>query len=177
MDNQAAQAVLMIVIVLIALAVGLSPVLALLVYIIFQNSKRKRIYARILSTRADVIGDKRWFRARYASQPRFDSWIKIMPWEGAGLLVVVTGSVLFLGETNSGTPLTLQFAPGNSAIHWLGKCPFPNGAISWLRIDTANQKHYLSSETGLLVFGSDKSTRALFNEATRSFAGLGAPNS
>src|SRR5712691_572100 len=119
MNDEGVQAIVIISIVLILLAIVLSPVLALWVYIILQNSKRKRIRERILNTRGDMIGHKRWFPARYASQQRFDSWFKILPWEGAGILVTVTGSVLFVGETFAGTPLTLQFAPGNSSIHWL----------------------------------------------------------
>jgi len=176
MNNEGLQAVAIVVVVVAALALALSPVIALWVYVIFQNSKRKKIRERILSSRRDVIGDKRWFLVRYAAQPRFDSWFKIFPWEGAGIMVVVSGSVLFLGETLSGTPLTLQLAPGNSRINWLGKCPWPNGAVSWLRFDTADQKHYFSSETGILIFGSHKSTKALYDEANRCFGSPAAQN-
>lgn len=101
---------------------------------------------------------------------------KFFPWEGAGIMVVVTGSVLVLGETMSGTPLTLQFAPGNSRINWLGKCPWPNGAVSWLSFDTAAQKHYFSSETGIFVFGSHNSTKVLYDEANRYFGSPAAQN-
>ncbi len=176
MNNQSLQSIVVIAVVLVLLVVALSPVIALWVYVIFQNSKRKKIRARILSARREVIGDKRWLAARYASEPRFNSWFKIFPWEGAGIMVMVTGSVLFLGETFSGTPVTLQFSPGNSRINWLGKCPWPNGAISWLRFDTADQKHYFSSETGALIFGSHKSTKALYDEANRCFGGPTAQN-
>ena len=169
MNHEGLQSIVIVVVVVLLLALALSPVVTLFAYVIFQNSKRRKIREQILSSRRDVIGDKRWFPARYASQPRFDSWFKIFPWEGAGIMVVVTGSVLFLGETLSGTPVTLQFAPGNSRISWLGKCPWPNGAVSWLRFDTAAEKHYFSSETGVFIFGSHKSTRALYDEANRYF--------
>jgi hypothetical protein len=176
MNNNSMQTIVTIVIALLVLAVALTPLIALLIYVFYQNSKRKKIRARILSARRDVIGSKRWLPARYASEPRFNSWFKIFPWEGAGIMVIVTGSVLFLGETLSGTPLTLQFSPGNSRINWLGKCPWPNGAISWLRFDTASEKHYFSSETGPLVFGSHKSTKALYDEANTYFGGATAQN-
>lgn len=176
MNDDSLQAVFTVVVVLIVLALALSPVIALWAYIIFQNSKRRKIRERILSSRRDVIGNKRWFPARYASQTRFDSWFKIFPWEGAGIMVVASGSALFLGETMSGAPLTLQFAPGNSRINWLGKCPWPNGAVSWLRFDTADQKHYFSSETGVFIFGSHNSTKALYDEANRYFGSPAAQN-
>jgi hypothetical protein len=169
MNSESAQSIVIIVILLIVLAIVLSPVVALWIYIFYQNSKRKRIRERLLATHRDLIGNKRWFPARYASQPRFDSWFKILPWEAAGILVTVTGSVLFLGETFSGTPLMLQFAPGNSSMHWLGKCPWPNGAVSWFRFDTADQKHYFSSETGVMIFGSHGSTKAIYDEANKNF--------
>jgi hypothetical protein len=176
MDNQGVEGLVTIVIALVAIAVGLSPVIALWIYIFYQNGKRKRIRARVLAARADVIGNKHWLPARYASAPRFDSFFKILPWEGAGILVMAPGSVLFLGETNSGTPLTLQFAPGNSRLNWLGKCPFPNGAVSWCSFDTQNEKHYFSSETGILIFGSHNSTKALYDQSNASFAAHSAPN-
>src|SRR5712671_3152706 len=173
MNNEGLQSIVTIVVVVVVLTIALIPVVALLIYVVYQNEKRKKIRARILSARGDLIGNKRWLPARYASEPRFNAWFKIFPWEGAGIMVVVTGSVLFLGETFSGTPLTLQFSPGNSSINWLGKCPWPNGAVSWLRFDTAGEKHYFSSETGPLVFGSHKSTKALYDEASRYFGTTG----
>ena len=172
MKSDDIQVIIGILIGLFAIAVFLIPVIALWVYIILQNGKRKRIRERIVAARADLIGNKRWFPARYASQPRFDSWVKILPWEAAGILVTVTGSVLFLGETFSGTPITLQFAPGNSRINWLGKCPWPNGAVSWLRFDTADGNHYFSSETGVMIFGSHGSTKAIYDEASRNFGAV-----
>ena len=171
MNNESVQTIVTIAVALVVLLIAGSPVVTLFVYVVYQNSKRKKIRARILSARRDVIGDKHWLPARYASEPRFNSWFKIFPWEGAGIMVIVTGSVLFLGETLSGKPLTLQFSPGNSRLNWLGKTPWPNGAISWLRFDTAAEKHYFSSETGPLVFGSHKSTKALYDEANRYFGG------
>jgi hypothetical protein len=174
--NEGAQTILIIVVVLMVLALAISPVIAVWVYIILQNGKRKRIRERILNSRRDMIGNHRWFPARYASQPRFDSMFKIMPWEGAGILLVVAGSVLFLGETFSGTPVVLQFAPGNSRIAWLGKCPWPNGAVSWLRFDTADQKHYFTSETGIMIFGSHGTTKAIYDEANRNFGAPAAQN-
>jgi hypothetical protein len=176
MNNEGLQTVVIVIVVLVLLALALSPVVALWVYVIFQNGKRRKIRERILASHRDVIGDKRWFPVRYASEPRFNTWFKIFPWEGAGIMVVVIGSVLFLGETLSSTPITLQFAPGNARINWLGKCPWPNGAVSWLRFDTADQKHYFSSETGVFIFGSHKSTKALYDEANRCFGAPAARN-
>ena len=88
MNSPDAQALITIIILLFVFAIILTPIIALWVYIILQNGKRKRIRERILAARSDVIGNKRWFPARYAGQQRFDSFFKILPWEGAGIFVV-----------------------------------------------------------------------------------------
>jgi hypothetical protein len=119
-----------------------------------------------------VIGNKAWFPVRYASEPRFKSFFKIFPWEGAGILVTAPGSALFLGQTSSGQ-VNLQFAAGNSTVNWLGKAPWPNGAVSWFYFATIAEKQYFSSETGVMVFGSHKSTKAIYDEVSKSFLVVG----
>lgn len=176
MDDDGLKAIILIVIIFALIAMVLLPFLFIWIYIFYQNSKRKKIVQGILASRADLIGTKRWFPARYASQSKFDSLLKFFPWNGAGIVVIVPGSVLFLGETMSGTPLTLQFSPGNSRINWLGKCPWPNGLVSWLSFDTADQKHYFSSETGIFIFGSHQTTKAIYDEANCNFGAPAAQN-
>src|SRR5438128_6176584 len=114
MNNEGAQALITVIILLFVFAIILTPIIALWVYIILQNGKRKRIRERILAARSDVIGKKRWFPARYAGQQRFDSFFKILPWEGGGIFVVVLGSVVWVGEMIYGTPVTVHFGSGNS---------------------------------------------------------------
>jgi len=176
MNNDAFQGMIAIVVILLLIALAFTPVITIWILVFYNNSKRKKMRQRILNSRADIISNKRWFPARYASQERFDSFFKFFPWNGAGIVVVAPGSVLFLGETMSGKPITLQFAPGNSRINWLVKCPWPNGMISWLRFDTASEKHYFSSETGLMVFGSHGSTKAIYEEANHYFGAPAAQN-
>ncbi|HKO35576.1 MAG TPA: hypothetical protein VJV21_03795 [Pyrinomonadaceae bacterium] len=176
MDGDSLQVIVAIILIIAFILLAVTPVIAIWIYIFYQNSKRKKIVQRMLAGRADLIGTKRWFPARYASQQKFDSLLKFFPWNGAGVIIVVPGSVMFLGETLSGTPLTLQFAPGNSRINWLGKCPWPNGMLSWLRFDTADQKHYFSSETGLFIFGSHQTTKAIYDEANQNFGAPAAQN-
>jgi hypothetical protein len=171
MSDDGIQAVVTVVILLVCLAAIFIPLAAFFVYVVFQTSKRKRIQARMLTTHRELVGNHPWLPARYASKPRFDSWLKIFPWEGAGVLVFAPGSVLFLGETNSGTPVNIQFAPSNSTLNWIGKTPFPNGAVSWFMFTMADRQDYFSSETGAFVFGSHNSTKQLYDEAYRSFSG------
>jgi hypothetical protein len=175
MSNDETNILAVVVVVLVILAVVV-PVTSIYVYAFYQNSQRQKLYARILSSRADLIGTNRWFHVRYASQSRFNALIKIFPWESAGIIVAAPTSVLFLSETSSGAPITLQFAPSNSRINWLGKSPWPNGAVSWIRFDTAHEKHYFSSDTGALIFGSHGSTKTIYDEANRNFGAPAAQN-
>ncbi len=96
------EAIVGILIGLFTIGVIMVPVGALWVYIILQNGKRKRIRERILAVHANLVGNKRWFPVRYASQPRFEAMLKILPWDTAGLLIVAPGGVLFLGENLAG---------------------------------------------------------------------------
>ena len=121
MDGDALQAIVAIIFIIALILLAVTPVIGIWIYVFYQNSKRKKIVQRILASRADLIDNKRWFPARYASQQKFDTPIKFLPWDGAGIVIVVPGSVLFLGESFSGAPLTLQFAPGNSRLNWLGQ--------------------------------------------------------
>lgn len=172
MGNDDAQIIITIVILLFALAGLFVPLTIFFIYVFFQTSKRKRIRERMLSTQALLVGAHHWLPVRYASEPRFKSWFKIFPWEGAGILVLAPGSVTFLGETNSGTAVNLQFAPGNATVNWIGKTPFPNGAVSWFDFMTASGRHYFSSETGAFVFGSHRSTKEAFDRASESFGSV-----
>jgi hypothetical protein len=162
--------ILEIIGLLVFLGILLIPFLVFITYVFFQNAKRKRIRARIATSYSQLIGNSRTVPVRYASQPRFRSWWKVFPWEGAGVLVPANGVVTFVGEQLNGAAINLQFASNATQATWLGKCPWPNGAVSWFALETQGQKHYFTSETGPFVFGSNNSTRAAFDDCSSSFA-------
>lgn len=169
MNNEDAQAIFFVIVLIVVLAITLVPFALFIGYVLFQEQKRDRIRTSILRDRGQLIGNHKWLPVRYASEPRFKALFKIFPWEGAGILVNAPGSALFLGQMLSGSPVMLQFAPVNSTLNWLGKAPWPNGAVSWFYFATASEKHYFSSETGVLVFGSHKSTKAIYDAANNTF--------
>ena len=164
------ETIIEIVVLLVVLGMMLVPFIAFFGYVIYQNGKRKRIREQVQKAYGHMIGNSTALPVRYASERHFRSWIKIFPWQGTGLLVPSKGVVTFVGEQLNGTPLNLQFSPGDSTVSWLGKCPFPNGAVSWFVFDLKGEKHYFTSETGIFVFGSKNSTRSAFDESHNSFA-------
>ena len=175
MNDEGAQAILAALALIAILLIVSIPFVLFLGYTIFQKRKRDQTRAVILRDQQQLVGNNPWFPVRYASERRFKSLFKIFPWECAGILVTLPGSALFLGPTSAGSSLRLQFAPGNSTLNWQGKAPFPNGAVSWFYFATPIEKHYLSSETGLLIFGSNNSTRTIYEEVRKSFLAHSAP--
>jgi hypothetical protein len=157
-----------IIALLFGLAVVLLPFAGFFVYVFYQNSRRKRIRERILREAGQFVGDHRWHPVRYASEARFKAFFKIFPWEGTGVVVVAPAMLHFVGETFSGGRIELQLTPANSRLNWLGKCPWPNGAVSWFEAVTAAQgKHYFTSETGAFIIGSHATTKAIYDEVVR----------
>ena len=163
------ETIIQIIFILVLLGMFLVPFLLFFIYVFYQNSKRKRIRERTSNTYAHMIGNGQAIPVRYASEPRFKLWFKIFPWEGTGLIVPAPGCITFIGEKMNGVPLNLQFVPGQSNILWLGKSPWPNGAVSWFAFDVQGLKHYFSSETGAFVFGSHASTKSAYEDSYRSF--------
>lgn len=163
--NDDVQVVVTFVLLLFLLALFLLPFLIFFVYVFFQNSKRKRIRENVQTTQQQLIAGGQSVAVRYASEPRFKAFLKIFPWEGAGLLATQSGNVIFLGEMLNGTPLNIRFPQGQATLRWLGKCPWPNGAVSWFEFDLGGEKHFFTSETGAFVFGSNKSTKAAYDLA------------
>src|ERR1700730_10428436 len=104
MNSDDTQTIITVIVLLFALAALFIPLLLFFVYVFYQTSKRRSIRQRMLSTQPQLVGNRRWLPVRYASEPRFKSWFKIFPWEGAGILVLTPGSLNFLGETYSGPP-------------------------------------------------------------------------
>ena len=171
--NDDIQTVVEIVILLFFVGLMLIPFALFLGYVFYQNSKRKKIRERTRQAFGQLIADSNTVPVRYCSERHFKSWLKIFPWEGTGLIVPGNGVVTFVGEKLNGVSLNLQFGQGDSTVSWLGKCPFPNGAVSFFAFDRRGEKHYFTSETGVFVFGSHKSTKAAFDESQRSFATSG----
>jgi hypothetical protein len=169
--NDEAQTIVAAVALLAMLFLLLAPFLLFFIYVFYQTGKRKRIRDQIQRTQQQWLAGRVCIPVRYASEPRFKAWFKIFPWEGSGILVTSPGNVMFLGELLSGTPLNLRFANGQAEIRWLGKCPWPNGAVSWFQFSVAGQNHFFTSETGAFIIGSNNTTKAAYDEAQRGLAG------
>src|ERR1044072_2998547 len=174
MNSSDAEAIVLVIVLIAVVAALFVPLTLFFGYAFCRKGKREQTRAAIVRDQQQLIGSNRWFPVRYASELRFKSFFKIFPWEGAGVIIVMPGRALFLGHNFSG-PVQLQFAPANSPVNWLGKAPFPNGAVSWFYFETPAWKHYFSSETGVLIFGSNRSTKAIYEDVRSGFLATSAP--
>jgi hypothetical protein len=88
MNNEDAQAIFFVIVLLVVLAITFVPFALFIGYVLFQKHKRDRIRTTILRDRRQLIGNHKWLPIRYASESRFKAFFKIFPWEGAGILVI-----------------------------------------------------------------------------------------
>ncbi len=146
------------------------PIFALFGYMFFNYFRRKSIQKSLLANNNQLAANSQHHFVRYSSEAKFKSFIKFFPWNGAGVLFCQKGRAIFIGKTISGKPLQMEFNPTNSRPNWQGMDILKNGVVTWMDFDTANGKHYFTSETGFFVFGSESSTRKIAEDAQASLA-------
>ncbi len=146
------------------------PLFSIFGYMIFNYFRRRSIQKSMLTANNALATTSRHHFVRYSSEKKFKSFIKFFPWNGAGVLFCQKGRTIFIGKTISGKPLQMEFNPTNSRPNWQGMDILKNGVVTWMDFDTANGKHYFTSETGFFVFGSESSTRKIAEDAQASLA-------
>jgi hypothetical protein len=156
--------------IIVILGAILLPIIGLFGYMFFNYLKRKSIQKSILKVNNALVANSRHHFVRYSSEKKFKSIIKFFPWNGAGVLFCQKGSILFVGKTIFGKPLQFEFNPTNCRPNWKGMDFLKNGVVTWMDFDTASGKHYFTSETGFLVFGSESSTRKIAEDVQASLA-------
>jgi hypothetical protein len=153
-----------IVVLVVVVAVFIVAVGALAAYVLYLNGQRGKIRARLLAEFQESVSKGRWFPLRFSSQTRFKSIYKIFPWEGAGIVVILPTELRFVGETSRGKRIDLRLAPGETGVKWLGNRHwFLNALLSWFEVQTAAGESWnFTSETGPFIFGSEATTREIF---------------
>jgi hypothetical protein len=149
------------IVILVVLAGICLPIFGVFGYMVFNLFRRKSIQKSLLNENNALAANSRHHFVRYSSEAKFKSFLKFFPWNGAGVLFCRRGQIVFVGKTISGKPLQLEFNPTNSRPNWKGMDILLNGAVTWFDFDTADGKHYFTSETGFFVFGSKKSTEKI----------------
>ena len=143
----------------------------LLSYVIWNHLQRKRIVDDVMINHSRDLFNGVVFPVRYSRRERFRKTWKILPWEGAGCLAIKEEGLVFIGKTLKGISVGFSLPWNACTIEWVGKKIMKNGAIDWLLV-TSNQDPtkslYITSETGIFIFGSKESTKRIFNEVNRA---------
>jgi len=129
-----------------------------LAYVGAQTRKRKKIQSMLMA--APTTDGTRQFPIRWAGSKGFNSWLKVFPWEGSGVLRLTPAGVELDGATNGGKPLAVRISTDAEA-HWVGRA-FKNGATAWFKVVDGGEEHYFTSETGNTIANTGRDTQAIF---------------
>ncbi len=106
----------------------------------------------------------------YFSQP-LPHWADRLHWvdyEAVGALFITRDEVIFVGSTvRSHEPIQIHFEPLSTELRWAGR-KLPKGMVYtmvlWLEMSQNSERHYFTSETGILHTGSKTKTREVFQK-------------
>lgn len=162
--------IILVVGIIVGMLMGLLAASPIILYAQNKANERKNIQEEILKAKTSLLGQGHWFPVRYCSETRFRKWLKIFPWESTGILFVGDTQVIFFCSFLSWRNLELKFNIEDSKVKWIGRKVWPNGVLSWLVIGLQGEKHYFTSETGALIFGSKVTTRKIYDEVSKAFS-------
>lgn len=172
MQGSQANAIVEIIIALIAFLGFFGLFGAFIIYAVVKTKKRKRMQAGLTAQmgggavtaganmdQANVSDDgAQILPVKYASEKKFNAFIKLFPWEASGVLRITDRQIMFQGATESGSrPINILFDPSHARTKWIG-IKLINGATSWFELEQAGSKHYFTAETGVTVFGTQSGT-------------------
>ncbi|MGD2248509.1 MAG: hypothetical protein PVF58_08880 [Candidatus Methanofastidiosia archaeon] len=144
------------------------PFILFFIYFFRKRAKeREKTRENIIETKADYLSQGRWFPVRYCSENRFKKILKLFPWEATGILVIKDTEIKFFCNVLAWENLELTFDSERGKTAWIGKNIWPNGVTSWFFIDSDDKKHYFTSETGAFIFGSENTTRRIYDEVKK----------
>lgn len=84
---------------------------------------------------------------RFASDSRFRSWLKFVPWDATGTLRLTSENILFEGQGDRGRNVRLSFPRGACRVHYLPNNFFRDGGVSWLFIEDGLHRYYFTAES------------------------------
>lgn len=115
------------------------------------------------------MGDGEAFFVRHASEQNLADRSRAFAGDSFGVLTVMPHGVAYRAESAEGTPVSVEFLPGQARTEWVGRRVM-NGAWSWFAITAGGQTHYFSSAERASVFGSRRLTRKIHDAALARLA-------
>ena len=139
----------------------------IIIYAIVDHQRRKAARERILRKHLKMSSISQvpdnYYPIRYSNDYRFNSFLKIFPWSGAGWIIIERNGCTFLSEHNYDV-IIKKFNKTRTEIIWTGIKFIKNGGVSWFTIIDEGRKYHFTGETGFLIFGSEKNTIEIFQK-------------
>lgn len=121
---------------------------------------RNQLYKKLINSCKEENVEHDWYKVRFSSEGNFAKWLKLVPWDGNGLLVIKRNNIsLYCSLQNE---VNITFDKKITVINWIGKKDWRNGVFSWFQIKKDNKCMYFTSETGFSGVNSEKSTKEIF---------------
>lgn len=127
---------------------------------------RNQLYRRLINSYIEKNVGYDWYKVRFSSEGHFIKWLKLVPWDGNGLLVMKNNNVSLLFSLQE--EMNKTFDKKKIHLKWVGRKNWHNGAFSWFCIEEEGKQIYFTSETGFSGLNSDKSTKEIFKSAEKS---------
>jgi hypothetical protein len=149
----------------VGLAVVFLACAPMVILALFAKRRRLQTYERLMRNIPATDETDASIPVRFASAKRFDKLCKFFAWERCGILRIGHDNVTFHTGFSSGTDLSLAFDPSTSQVAWLGRYNVLSGdPLSWVIISKAGKRHYFTSETGISILGSKRTTKVLYEK-------------
>jgi len=158
-----------IALLLISLLVTLVLVGGLAVYAVRMARQRRRIQRHLFEAWGGTIPHHECFAVRLCDPARFRRFWKFFPWNRAGILLVGEQEATLVVDDPDGDQLLLRYPRVPEFFGWIGRKFWPNGNLYWLLMENAGQAWYVTSETGVTIFGSKLGTRKIYDTVRGEF--------
>lgn len=152
----------LVVILLLVSALLIALFVIFFIYVKRHTGRRERIQNKLRRDWTGKIDHHTAFAVRACTKDRFHKFWKIFPWSRTGLLFIGDTEVnlVLIDRQNKGIVRTIRRDPGG--FQWVGQKFWPNGLLSWFMIRSADETYYITSETGLTIINSEKTTWEIF---------------
>lgn len=136
--------------VFLALQFGLMlSLLGLLVQIYWHQGPMKRAQDELLQARQAELGARRWFRVNVSRPAAYRRVLKVLPFEGKGLLIEEEQQLRLVAVLRGGERLERVVPKTPENLSWLGHAGPSSVQLCWISFSHADDAVMICADTGL----------------------------
>lgn len=153
-----------------ALQLGLLLVLLVFLLPVFRHQRRtKRGQEALLRELQPVLGTRRWFRVNVSRPAAYRRILKMLPFEGKGLLIDEGDQLRLVAVLRGDKRLERLWPRRPEALRWVGNASLSAGNLHWLALGHGDDGVMVCADTGMNALQSREATadilRALLPDA------------